>query len=102
MAGNSVVINDLISFDIGDVELEKLLSFLYSQAELRMNCRNCGMTIIPQCRSHHSNTGETEFKVVCIGCGKSSTVRMYGKYGFIIPTDDEFYKGIRADDGWEK
>jgi len=101
MPSNDVVINGLIRFDLGDVEMEKLLGFLYANATLIMNCRNCGTTIIPQARSQHSITGKEEFKVSCIGCGRSITVRMYGKYGFILPTDDEFYKGESRADGWE-
>jgi ribosomal protein S27E len=102
MATNDVVINDLITFEVGDPELEALLSFLGEHGTLRMDCRNCGTTIIPQARAQHSQTGLEEFKVDCIGCGNSITVRMYGKYGFILPTDDEFYKGIKSSDGWEK
>ena len=97
---NDIVINGLIQFDMDDVGLEKLLTFLYGMATLRMDCKNCGTTIIPQARSYYMNTGKQEFKVECIKCGKTSTVRMYGRYGFIIPTDDEFYKGINVDDGW--
>lgn len=102
MNTNDVVINGLISFEVDDSGLEKLLSFLSGNAILRMDCRNCGTTIIPQARSYHSETGLEEFKVNCISCGNSISVRMYGKYGFILPTDDEFYKGIKSSDGWEK
>ena len=102
MAVNDLVINGLITFELGDPELEALISFLEKHGTLIMNCRNCGMTIIPQARAYHSSTGKEEFKVNCIGCGNSITVRMYGKYGFILPTDDEFYKGIKSSDGWEK
>ena len=102
MATNDVVINGLITFEVGDVELEKLIAFLSVHGTLRMDCRNCGMSIIPQARSFHSQTGKEEFKVNCVGCGNSITVRMYGKYGFILPTDDEFYKGIKSRDGWNK
>ena len=89
---NDIVINGLIYFDMADSELPKLLELLYSNADLRMDCKQCGTTIIPQCRSYHSNTGETEFKINCVQCGKEMTVRMYGRYGFILPTDQEFYK----------
>uniref|UniRef100_A0A6M3Y142 Uncharacterized protein n=1 Tax=viral metagenome TaxID=1070528 RepID=A0A6M3Y142_9ZZZZ len=101
MATNDVVINDLIHFELGDTEMVKLLGFLYSNAVLVMDCGGCGTTIIPQARSQHSNTGKEEFKVSCVNCGRSSTVRMFGKYGFILPTDDEFYKGKSRADGWE-
>lgn len=102
MATNDLVINGLITFEVGDVELEALISFLEQHGTLRMDCRNCGTTIIPQARAQHASTGQEEFRVNCVGCGHSATVRMYGKYGFILPTDDEFYKGIKSYDGWEK
>ena len=100
MATNDIVINGLIKFEMGDVEMEKFLDILYANASLVMNCGNCGTTIIPQCRSYHSVTKQEEFKVVCIGCGKSIQVRMFGRYGFVLPTDDEFYKGSKVTDGW--
>lgn len=101
MGSNDVVINDLIQFELGDVELEKLLEFLYRNGSLIMNCLNCGLTIIPQARNYHSTTHQEEFNVDCVGCGRTMRVRMYGKYGFILPTDDEFYKGRPRSDGWE-
>ena len=100
MATNDVMINGLIKFEMGDVEMEKFLGILYSQASLVMNCSNCGTTIIPQCRSYFNATKQEEFKVNCVGCGKSIAVKMFGRYGFILPTDDEFYKGSKVDDGW--
>jgi len=95
---NEVVINGLIYFDLGDVELEKLLHGLHAlKAPLRMDCTQCGTTIVPQCRAHYSNTGESEFKIGCVQCGKIHTVRMFEKWGFILPTDDEFYKKEKRD-----
>ena len=90
---NDVVINGLIHFDLDDAELEKMLQFLYAiKAPLRMDCKQCGTTIIPQCRAYYEATRKEEFTVDCIGCGRSHRVRLYGTYGFILPTDDEFYK----------
>jgi len=103
MASSDIVINGLIHFDIGDTEMVKLLEFLYSNAVLVMDCGGCGTTIIPQARSQHSVTGKEEFKVSCINCGRSSRVRMYKSWGFILPSDDEFYKGQKErNDGWEQ
>ena len=101
MATNDVVINGLIKFEVGDTELEKVLGFLYKNGSLQMDCGWCGTTIIPQCRAYQANTGKTEFDVKCINCGRSIKVRMYGSYGFVLPTDDEFYKGSPRKDGWE-
>jgi len=100
MASNDVVINGLIQFEVGDVALEKLLELLYRNGTLVMDCKNCGTTIIPQARSYHNTTGAEEFSVNCVNCGKSIRVRMYGKYGFILPTDDEFYKSTRKRDSY--
>ena len=101
MATNDIVINGLIKFEMGDIEMEKFLDILYVNASLVMNCGNCGTTIIPQCRSYHSATKQEEFKVVCIGCGKSQAVRMFGRYGFLLPEDDEHYKSVnKVNDGW--
>ena len=91
MATSDVVINNLIHFDVEDTELEKLLLFLYAKGLLRMDCTQCGTTIVPQCRNKHTITGESEFKINCVNCSKVLAVRMYGSYGFILPTDDEFY-----------
>jgi len=93
MATNKVVINDSIQFEMGDVEMESFLRILQRDASLVMNCIDCGTTIIPQSRSYCAKTGKEEFKVNCVQCNKTHTVRMYGGYGFILPTDDEFYKG---------
>lgn len=101
MATNDVVINGLIKFEMGDVEMEKFLDILYVNASLIMDCWNCGTTIIPQCRSQHSATKQEEFSVNCVNCGKSIQVRVFGKYGFILPSDDEHYKAQKdRNDGW--
>ena len=92
MATNDVMINGLIKFDIDDDGLVILLEFLYTNAVLRIDCGGCGLTIIPQARSAAA-AGSNEVDVICVGCGKLTKVRMYGSYGFILPTDDEFYKG---------
>lgn len=93
MASSKVVVNDLIHFELEDIELRKLLEFLHlTGCALRMDCKNCGTTVLPQARRYFSETGAEEFKVNCVGCGKEITVRMYRDYGFVIPTDDEFYK----------
>ena len=100
MATNDVVINGLIKFEMGDVEMEKFLDILYVQASLVMECSNCGTTIIPQCRSYFNATKQEEFKVNCVRCNQSHTVRMFGRYGFILPVDDEHFKSEKRNDGW--
>ena len=99
---NKVVINELIYFELEDVELRKLFEFLNAVGcSLRMDCYKCGTTILPQVRRHFAETGEEEFKVNCVNCGNVATVRMYRDYGFILPTDDEFYAGRPSEDGWK-
>lgn len=85
MASNNVVINDIIKFEIDDVGMEGLLSFMAMNGQLVMNCPQCGLTVIPQVKSQFSATGKNEFKISCVGCSHSMVVRMYGKYGFVMP-----------------
>jgi len=96
VAVNTVEINGLIRFSMGDTEMERFLRVLQQDARLIMDCSQCGTTLVPQCRSHHAHTKETEFRVSCVSCGRSHTVRMYGSYGFILPTDDEFYRSAEG------
>ena len=86
MASNKVVINDMIKFEIGDVGMERLLSIITTyDGRLVMECPQCGLTVVPQAKSQFSITGKNEFKVSCVGCGRSMVVRMYSDYGFVLP-----------------
>jgi len=86
MASNTikVLLNNVISFDINDTSMGKLLEFLGSEAILNLECTNCGLTILPQARSHFVNTQEEEFTVHCVKCGTPVKVRMYQDYGFVV------------------
>jgi hypothetical protein len=84
MASNTVVINERIKFKIDDSGMEKLILFLDKLGSLILDCNWCGLTILPQVRSHFVHTLEEEFSVKCVGCGKMVKIRMYGRYGFNI------------------
>ncbi len=86
MASNTVTVmlNNMISFDIDDIGMGKLLTFLGSEATLNLKCTNCGLTVLPQARNHFTNTQEEEFTVRCVKCGAPIKVRMYSDYGFVI------------------
>lgn len=102
MATNKVMVNDLIHFELEDAELRKLFEFFSeNKCMLRMDCPQCGTTIVPQAKRYFIEKFDEEFNVSCINCGLISKVRMYKDYGFVLPTDDEFYKsGKITDDGW--
>ena len=87
MGSNSVVINEKIKFGIDDGGMEKLISFLNEAGNMVLDCFWCGLTVIPQVRSHYSNTLEEEFSVKCVGCGKMVKVRYYGRYGFLLESE---------------
>ena len=90
---NDIVVNGLIHFDMGDVEMEKFLAILGAEGRLVVDCPNCGTTLLPQARRQHAATLETEFRVSCVHCERVYSVRMYGSgYGFVLPTDDEFFR----------
>ena len=86
MATNTVkiILNDVISFNIDDIGMRKLLELLGVLATLNLSCTNCGLTVLPQARSHFINTQEEEFNVRCVKCGIPVKVRMYRDYGFVV------------------
>ncbi|HUV84950.1 MAG TPA: hypothetical protein VMV86_04525 [Methanosarcinales archaeon] len=86
MASNTIkiMLNDVISFNIDDVGMRKLLELLGVLATLNLDCTNCGLTVLPQARSHFVNTQEEEFTVRCVKCGVPVKVRMYRDYGFVV------------------
>jgi len=84
MGSNTVVINEKIKFTIDDTGMNRLFSLLNSAGMLVMDCPWCGLTILPQVRSHYHSTREKEFKVTCVGCDKIIGIRYYGDYGFLL------------------
>lgn len=82
---SSIKINDVIKFEIDDVNLAKTITWLAAKSTLVMDCTQCGTTLLPQIRKHYSFTKEEEFKVSCVHCGTSNKVQFYGDYGFVVP-----------------
>ena len=86
MAANDIkiMLNDVISFTVEDTQMAKVLSLLSTVGTLNLPCINCGLTLLPQARSHFAATSEEEFMVHCVKCNHPNTVRMYADYGFVI------------------
>jgi len=80
----TVLLNNVISFEIDDVGMGKVLTLLGALGTLNLECTNCGLTVLPQANSHFVNTSEEEFTVRCVKCGTPVKVRMYRDYGFVV------------------
>ena len=87
MGSNRVTINDMLKFKVDDSVMDKLIKLLVvsDDSALILDCPNCGLTVVPQARAAYWGNKKEEQEIMCVGCSKMVSVRMYSNYGFIIP-----------------